>query len=99
MVSEFGNHIIIVKDRAAKGLQPLDKVKDEIKAYLEQQKKITALQKLFEGLKATAKVEYVDQSFNPENIQKAIREDMQKKQQQAQPGQSAPMTPAAPSQQ
>ena len=99
VVSEFGNHIIIVKDRAAKGLQPLDKVKDEIKAYLEQQKKITALQKLFEGLKATAKVEYVDQSFNPENIQKAIREDMQKKQQQAQPGQSAPMTPAAPSQQ
>ncbi len=99
VVSEFGNHIIIVKDRAAKGLQPLDKVKDEIKAYLEQQKKIAALQKLFEGLKATAKVEYIDQSFNPENIQKAIREDMQRKQQQAQqqaqPGQSAPMTPAA----
>ena len=75
VVSEFGNHIIIVKDRAAKGLQPLDKVKDEIKTFLEQQKKITALQKLFEGLKASAKVEYIDESFKPESIQNAIRKD------------------------
>ncbi len=91
VVSEFGNHIIIVSDRAAKGLQPLDKVKDEIKAFLVQQKKISALQKLFEGLRASAKVEYVDESFSPENIQKAIRDNMQKQQGAAQ---NAPMTPA-----
>lgn len=91
VVTEFGNHIIIVSDRAAKGLQPLDKVKDEIKAFLVQQKKISALQKLFEGLRASAKVEYVDASFNPENIQKAIRESMQKQQEAAQ---NAPLTPA-----
>lgn len=80
VVSEFGNHIIIVKDRAAKGLQPLDKVKDEIKTFLEQQKKITALQKLFEGLKASAKVEYIDESFKPESIQNAIRNGIQNQQ-------------------
>lgn len=80
VVSDFGNHIIIVKDRAAKGLQPLDKVKDEIKTFLEQQKKISALQKLFEGLKASAKVEYIDESFKPENIQNAIRNGIQNQQ-------------------
>lgn len=77
VVSEFGNHIIVVKDRAAKGLQPLDKVKDEIKTYLEQQKKVDALQKLFAGLRAEAKVEYIDKSFDPQNIQKALRNDIQ----------------------
>ena len=80
VVSDFGNHIIIVKDRAAKGLQPLDKVKDEIKSFLEQQKKISALQKLFEGLKASAKVEYIDESFRPDNIQNAIRSNIQAQQ-------------------
>lgn len=95
VVTEFGNHIIIVRDRAAAGLQPLDKVKDEIKAYLEQQKKISALQNLFEGLKASAKIEYNDKSFSPEGIQQAIRVDIQKKQQaQQQLPQDAPATPA-----
>ncbi len=87
VVSDFGNHIIIVKDRAAKGLQPLDKVKDEIQTMLEQQKKIEALQKLFAGLRAEAKVEYVDKSFDPQNIQNALRGNVQ---------QGAPnMSPAA----
>lgn len=81
VVSEFGNHIIIVKDRAAAGLQPLDKVKDEIKVFLEQQKKISSLQKLFDGLKASAKIEYVDESFDPKNIQKAIKENVSKQKQ------------------
>ncbi len=95
VVTEFGNHIIIVRDRAAAGLQPLDKVKDEIKTFLEQQKKITALQNLFEGLKASAKIEYNDKSFSPEGIQQAIRVDIQKKQQaQQQLPQDAPATPA-----
>lgn len=80
VVSEFGNHIIIVKDRAAKGMQPLDKVKDEIKAFLEQQKKIEALQKLFAGLKAEAKIEYIDKSFDPANIQNALRQNIPQQQ-------------------
>jgi len=97
VVTEFGNHIIIVKDRSAKGIQPYDKVKDEIKAFLEQQKKIGALQQLFAGLRANAKIEYVDKSFDPVNIQNTLREKMQNGQNgqgaQSQP-QGAPMTPA-----
>lgn len=77
VVTQFGNHIIIVTDRAAKGLQPLDKVKDEISAFLEQQKKITSLQNLFEGLKASAKVEYVNPEFDPKNIQVEVQKAIQ----------------------
>ncbi len=74
VVSEYGNHIILVTDRAKAGLQPFDKVEAEIKAYLEQTKKVEVLQKLFDGLKASAKIVYNDPNFDPENIQKKIRE-------------------------
>ena len=70
----FGFHIIMVTDRAAAGLAPFEQVQGEIKAYLEQQKKIAALQGLFGGLKATAKIEFNDPSYNPENIQKQLRD-------------------------
>lgn len=89
VVTEYGNHIIIVKDRAAKGLQPLDKVKDEIKTFLEQQKKVEALQKMFAGLRAEAKVEYIDKSFDPQNIQNALRNNIQQNAQSAAPQNSA----------
>ena len=73
VVTRYGNHIIIVTDRAAAGLAPFEQVQGEIKAYLEQNKKIIALQKLFDGLKSNAKIEFNDPSFNPENIQKQLR--------------------------
>ncbi len=73
VVTRFGNHIILVEDRSAAGLAPFEQVQGEIKAYMEQDKKISALQKLFDGLKSNAKIEFNDPSFNPENIQKQLR--------------------------
>ncbi len=73
VVTRFGNHIIIVTDRAAAGLAPFEQVKGEIKAYLEQNKKVAALQNLFDGLKSNAKIEFNDPSFDPQNIQKELR--------------------------
>lgn len=73
VVTRFGNHIIMVTDRAAAGLAPFEQVKGEIRAYLEQGKKVAALQNLFNGLKSNAKIEFNDDSFNPENIQKQLR--------------------------
>ncbi len=73
VVTRFGNHIILVTDRAAAGLAPFEQVQGEIRAYLEQNKKIMALQKLFDGLKSNAKIEFNDPSFNPDNIQKQLR--------------------------
>ncbi|GBF23415.1 foldase protein PrsA, partial [Candidatus Gastranaerophilus sp. (ex Termes propinquus)] len=70
----FGYHIIMVTDRAKEGVAPFEQVEGEIKAYLEQTKRVAALQKLFEGLKSSAKIVYVDSSFDPKNIQQKIRE-------------------------
>lgn len=87
VVTRFGNHIIVVTERAAAGLAPFEQVQGEIKAYLEQSKKIASLQNLFEGLKSNAKIEFIDPSFNPENIQKQLRGA-------ALPTQTTPVTPA-----
>lgn len=74
--SSFGYHIILVKDRIAAGTEPYEKVKGEIKSYLENQEKIKVLQNYLEGAKKEAKIEYVDPSFNPEEIQKQIKEEV-----------------------
>ena len=80
VVTDYGNHIIYVTDKAQAGVQPYEKMKDEIKAYLEQKKKIDVLKNLLDGLKASAKVEYVDSSFDLNNIQKQIKEKAKEQQ-------------------
>ncbi|MBR1977139.1 peptidylprolyl isomerase [bacterium] len=72
--TNFGYHVIIVTDRARAGIQPFMAVKDEIEAYLIQSKKVEIMQKLFEGLKANAKVVYNDKQYDPA----AIKAQMQK---------------------
>ena len=72
--TQFGYHIIMVTDRSAAGQEPFEKVKPSIKAYLENQKQITLIDKLTESLKKSAKIEYVNPEYNPENIQKGVQE-------------------------
>jgi len=72
--SEYGYHIILVKDRIAAGTEPYEKVKDEIKAFLENQEKVKILQNFINTTKQEAKIEYVDPSFNPDELQKKIKE-------------------------
>ena len=80
VVTDYGNHIIIVTDKAAAGIQPFEKMKDEIHTYLEQKKKIDVLTTLLDGLKASAKVEYIDNSYDLKNIQEKIKEEAKKQQ-------------------
>ena len=70
--TQFGTHIIFVKDKAAKGLQPYSKVKNDLKTFLVQQKKFEQIQNYIAGLKSSAKIEYVDKSLSPEVIKKEI---------------------------
>lgn len=72
--TQFGYHIIMVTDRSAAGQEPFEKVKPSIKAYLENQKQIDLIDKLTESLKKSAKIEYVNPEYNPENIQKGVQE-------------------------
>lgn len=74
----YGYHIILVTDRVKAGIEPLDKVKPEIKEYLENQEKVKILQKFVDTLKSTATITYNDSSFNPEEIQKLIKEQAKK---------------------
>ncbi|MDD3236553.1 MAG: peptidylprolyl isomerase [Candidatus Gastranaerophilales bacterium] len=74
----YGYHIIMVSDRIKAGTEPLSKVKNEIKDYLVNQEKVKILQKFVDSLKSGAKIVYQDPSFNPEVIQKQIKEQAQK---------------------
>ena len=63
--SNYGYHIIKVTDRIEAGSTPYAKTKDDIKFYLETQEQIRVLKKLTEGLQKTAKIEYLDNTYNP----------------------------------
>ena len=74
--SQFGYHIIMVTDRAAAGQEPFEKVKNNIKGYLENQKQIELIDNLTESLKKNAKIEYVNPDYDPANIQKGVQESI-----------------------
>ncbi len=70
----YGYHIIMVTDRQQAGQEPFAKVKGEIVTYLESQAQVKVLENLIESLKKQAKIEYVSPEYNPEKIQKALKE-------------------------
>ena len=74
----YGFHIIKVTDRMEAGTTPYEKVKDEIKAYLETQKQIEVLKNFTAGALKSAKIEYLKDSFNPAKpvkIKEAVKEE------------------------
>lgn len=78
--TQYGFHIIKVLDRKKAGVTPFVEVKDEIKNYLTNQKKIFALQKLIEASKGTAKIVYVDPQYDPNAVANEIKQISKKKQ-------------------
>ena len=70
----YGYHIIMVTDRASAGVEPYEKVKEEIKTYLTNAQQVEILQKYIESLRQKAQIRYLDNSYNPEIIQKEIKE-------------------------
>lgn len=77
--SPYGYHIIKVTDRMEAGTTPFVKVKDEIKFYLETQKQIEVLKKFTDGLMKNAKIEYLNDSYNPKKLIKV--KEIEKKEQ------------------
>lgn len=70
--TQFGYHIIYVQDRRAAGITPYEKAKSGIKDYLKMDKQIKALDDLTASAKKKAKIEYMDERYNPEVIQKKL---------------------------
>ncbi|MBQ4647294.1 MAG: peptidylprolyl isomerase [Candidatus Gastranaerophilales bacterium] len=74
--SQYGTHIIYVKDKKAKQVQTYASMKADIKEFLKQKQEQDALNKLISGLKNQAKIEFGDSSLNPVNIEKQIQESL-----------------------
>lgn len=77
-ITPYGYHIILVTDRVKAGIEPLDNIKFELKNFIEQQKKAELLQKFITNIKTNANIEYIDKSYDIDEITKKIIE-IQKK--------------------
>ncbi|MBR5303781.1 MAG: peptidylprolyl isomerase [Candidatus Gastranaerophilales bacterium] len=74
--SQFGTHIIYVKDKSAAQTQSFASVKADIKEFLIKKAKFEAFNNLIKGLKDKAKIEFVDTSLDPTSIEKKIQESL-----------------------
>ena len=72
--TEFGYHVIKVIDRKEAGATPLEEVGVHIKRYLESKKKMEALRTLIETSRQSASIVYLNESYNPDRIQKQLKE-------------------------
>ena len=72
--TQYGYHIIMVTDRMAAGKDSFDNVKQEIMMKLEQDKKVEVFENFIEETKKNAKIEYLDDSYNPEKLTKSLQE-------------------------
>lgn len=70
--TQFGYHIIYVQDRRAAGITPYDKAQSGIRDYLVTEKQIKALDDVTAAAKKKAKIEFVEERYNPEVIQKKL---------------------------
>lgn len=72
----YGFHIIMVTDRNEAGVLSFEQSKKDIINYLESLDKVDILKNKIEALRKDAKIEYYDEAYNPENIQKKIKESV-----------------------
>lgn len=77
--SSYGYHIIKVTDRIEAGTTPFNKVKDDIKFYLETQRQMKILKDLTDSLMKSAKIEYLDKTFDPSYSKKKNEQQQQDK--------------------
>ena len=76
--TNFGYHIIKVSDRKKAGIVPFVEIKEEIKKYLANEQKKEVMEKLLRDARSSAKISYLDNEYNLDEIQKQV-EEIQKK--------------------
>lgn len=76
--TDFGYHIIMVTDRKEAGTLTFEQSKKDIINLLESQDKVDIFRNKIEALRKEAKIEFLDPSYNPEEIQKKIKEEAEK---------------------
>lgn len=75
--TQYGYHIIMVTDRAAAATEPFEKVKEDIKGYLVNQKQVELVDNLVESLKKNADIKFVNADYDPDNIRKGVQKTIQ----------------------
>ena len=70
--TQFGYHIIMVQDRKEAGLTTFDNAKEDIRSYLNTQRQVKALDEITAAAKKKATIEFMDERYNPEVIQKKL---------------------------
>ncbi len=85
----FGYHIIKVTDRKEAGVKPFEEVSGQIRMHLDNKKKKEAFDTLLETSRQSANIVYLEQEYNPDNIQKEIQ-DFTKARQDKKPGKGNP---------
>lgn len=70
----YGYHIIMVTDRNEAGTLSFEQSKKDIINYLESLDKVSILKNKVAELRKEAKIVYLNEDYNPENIQKKIKE-------------------------
>ena len=70
--SQFGYHIILVVDRKPAGIEPFNKVKNNLKQNMQGEKELKALDEIVNAAKKKSKIVYLDKQYDPEEITKKL---------------------------
>lgn len=76
--TSYGYHIIKVTDRMEAGTTPFVKAKEDIRFYLETQEQLKVLKQFTDGLMKTAKITYIDESYDVDKLMKNKAEEAKK---------------------
>lgn len=86
--TQFGYHVILVTDRRPAGVESFDKVKNNLKESLTNEKEIKAIDDILNAAKKKANIEYLDKEYNPDEITKKLTNQLEQMQKEA--NQTAP---------
>lgn len=86
--TQYGYHVILVSDRRPAGVESFDKVKNNLKESLTNEKEIKAIDDILNASKKKANIEYVDKQYSPDEITQKLTKLLEQMQKEA--NQSAP---------
>ena len=81
--TKFGYHVILVTDRRPAGIESFDKVKNNLKESLTNEKEIKAIDDILNASKKKANIEYIDKQYNPDEITKKLTKQLEQMQKEA----------------
>ena len=82
--TKFGYHVILVTDRRPAGVESFEKIKNNLKESLTNEKEIKAIDDILLASKKKANIEYIDKQYDPDAITKKLTKQLEQMQKDAQ---------------